>query len=978
MNKGNANGGTSAGEPWPSTIKIPADYFRLRDFEYVQPLYDLAFLLEVDAIAKGAEVPKYRTFSLWRAALSMDGYGTTVDRWLDRTISDEELDYIPSSRIASYLKSVRRAGTIPELKPFRSERYRRCLRLRAVRGLGPSQIALTVSSRKLSEDWIAKQSVNLSLLRDRIAELYEGPNLGPWETAHVVPPLLRFLRQIEVHLQAPRPVCWQVTGLSDPFTPVTNELVVSAAVEVSALSTAISKSCNRQRHFRREAKNSKGVLLKHQMGWSFSVVADIEQVSGQTIAELVQALDPLAEDIDSSIQSDLHLHTSWSDGAASINSMAEAVRSSGLKFFAVTDHSRSCKLQGGLTPVLWLRQAHALQLSQPKCPVLHGIEVDILRDGSLDLPASILKAADLVIASVHSSWSEDPEENTTRIKTAIESGLLDVLAHPTSAVLGKPGVPDYVRQPASLDWSRIFKLCARWRVALEINCFPSRLDLPIDLLKQAVSVGCAISLGSDAHARSHLQHIRFGQAALRQVPEAFVLNRLSHKELRAWLTESRQVRSAIEKSATGLLQGEFAFAEPGIVHKTIIEARVSPIQGIPAGSKVVGIDLTAGDKETGVAVLDGFHVETASVSSDNEILEYIARTSPAIVSIDSPLGLPGGGDEIDRNAGIVRVAEHDLASIGIPAYPALIDSMEKLTLRGIGLRRQIEALPKGPKVIESYPGAAQDILSIPRKQKSLDQLREGLRRLGLSGPGLNTRSHDEMDAITSALVGRFYESGAFAPMGVPKEAQLIVPKISPIQFDEPPIICLAGKTGAGKSVVARYLTVFYGFTWLRTREIIGDLLVEDIAKPKAKRLWAGHVDPKRITEDDLRQFGGVILDIYKQAPLRKKLQTLLSKLNGPVVIDSIRHTIDVEGAELQHRGKMIWFVDCNESVLRSRLLHRSKLGAKVKPGQSPVDHTATLIRTSADAIIENSGSLEDLRWKIDNELFDRIEVETKL
>lgn len=140
-------------------------------------------------------------------------------------------------------------------------------------------------------------------------------------------------------------------------------------------------------------------------------------------------------------------------------------------------------------------------------------------------------------------------------------------------------------------------------------------------------------------------------------------------------------------------------------------------------------------------------METCSLFSDEEILAYITRHSPRIVSIDCPLGLPGGGTEIDPQAGIVRVAEQDLSRIGIPAYPALIDSMQNLTLRGIRLRRLISDLPHKPIAIESYPGAAQDILSIPRKQQGLDLLREGLRRLGLTGPGLETRSHDEMDAI---------------------------------------------------------------------------------------------------------------------------------------------------------------------------------------------------------------------------------------
>ena len=97
------------------TTTISKEYFRLRDFEYAQPLYDLAFLIEVDALAKGDEVPKFRTFSLWRAGYSLDGYGSTIDRWLEGTIRDEDLDYVPSARIRQYLTNIRLSGTVPEL-----------------------------------------------------------------------------------------------------------------------------------------------------------------------------------------------------------------------------------------------------------------------------------------------------------------------------------------------------------------------------------------------------------------------------------------------------------------------------------------------------------------------------------------------------------------------------------------------------------------------------------------------------------------------------------------------------------------------------------------------------------------------------------------------------------------------------------------------------------------------------------------------
>jgi dephospho-CoA kinase len=300
--------------------------------------------------------------------------------------------------------------------------------------------------------------------------------------------------------------------------------------------------------------------------------------------------------------------------------------------------------------------------------------------------------------------------------------------------------------------------------------------------------------------------------------------------------------------------------------------------------------------------------------------------------------------------------------------------MENLTLRGIRLRRAIEAFPRAPRVIESYPGAAQDILCIPRKQKSLALLREGLRRLGLNGSGLETRSHDEMDAITSAIVGRYFEAGLFEPMGIPTEAQLIVPKVPPLVFETNPVICLAGKTGAGKSVVARYLSVFYGFAWVRTRNVIRDLLIEDIAAPPGKRLFRGQVDPQNISEADLRAFGAVVLDVYKQVPLRRRLTRTIKQCDSPIVVDSIRDVVDVDRDALGKRPVVTWFVDCNDSIIQHRLVSRSKSGdKKIKTG-SPVDHTALSIHHEADNTIPNNDSLEDLRWRVDDTLFGALNL----
>jgi histidinol phosphatase-like PHP family hydrolase/predicted nuclease with RNAse H fold/dephospho-CoA kinase len=913
-------------------------------------------------------VPKYRTFSLWRAGYSLDGYGTTVDRWLDGTARDEDLDYVPTSRIRQYLTHIRRTGTIPELRSYRSEKYMRCLRLRSVRGLGPSKIALTVASRPLAEEWFSQVAMNLSLDRDRIAELYEQSNAGPWQTAHIVPPLLRFLHTTEeCHSQS---LGWEISGIPDPFEPVIGPVSVAANVGWDAVAIAIEKALKRERLFRRNGKQGgDSIRIKHQLGWSFSIHSNREKLAPHSISELAESLDPIASNSPRQLVSDLHLHTAWSDGSASVNTMAVAVVASGLKHFAVTDHSRTSKLQGGLTPPLWLRQANALTLATPVCPVLHGIEVDILKDGTLDLPQSLLAAADLVVASVHSNWTVDARANTDRLLKAIESGCIDILAHPTSAIIGKPGVPDYLRAPADVYWDEVFEKCALWRVALELNCFPSRLDLPLKLLRNAIAAGCAISIGSDAHARSHLLNLRFGEAALRRLDAPVVLNRLTYDELKQWIAESREKRKCFTKGASLPVQTGFQFDTDINSSAPLLKARIQPPQNIPVGSRVVGIDLTAGDKATGVAVLDHSTVTTCSLSSDDEILAYIQEHDPSIVSIDSPLGLPGGGDSIDPRAGIVRVAEYDLASVGIPAYPALIDSMRLLTLRGIRLRRAIEKFPHAPRVIESYPGAAQDILCIPRKQKSLDLLREGLRRLGLQGSGLETRSHDEMDAVTSAIVGRYFEAGLFEPMGIPNEAQLIVPKVRPLLFDHNPVICLAGKTGAGKSVVARYLSVFYGFEWIRTRNVICELLIDDIKAPRGERLFQQAVDPSAITEANLRDFGALVLDVHRQVPLRAKLTKILQQNDGPIVVDSIRGIFDVDSKALGERPVLTWFVDCRDAIIQQRLAARNKLGHKRITSGSPVDHTAPAIRREADQIISNSGSLEELRWRVDDQLF---------
>jgi Histidinol phosphatase and related hydrolases of the PHP family len=791
-----------------------------------------------------------------------------------------------------------------------------------------------------------------------------------WQAAHVVPPLLRFLRQLERNIGECR---WKLDGFKNGIQRVGSGFVVSLATTDPTLSIrdAIESALAAQPFFSIFEQSELRTTLQHQLGWTFGLQTAESIAGASQMASLVRRLDPLSRRRSPVIRGDLHVHTIWSDGNTDIANMAAAMKKAGREYFAITDHSRSCKLQGGLTPVAWLRQATSLLVTKLPCRVFHGIEVDVLPDGTLDLPVGLLGAMDFVIGSVHGNWSKSPHENALRLLRAIESGHIDAIGHPTSAILGKPGVPNYVRPAALVDWTSIFQHCAKWRVALELNCFPSRLDLALPELRKAMALGCWISLGSDAHSRTHLSHLRFGERIIERLGSSKILNRLSFDELRGWLAEARTIRETLPKTGGELLAADTGLPNPA---NPKITGRLNRIQLLPAGSRIVGLDLTAGHgKASGVALLDDNQIQTSSLVTDEEILDYIRTTQPKFVSVDSPLGLPGGGEDIDPNAGIVRVAERDLAAIGIPAYPAMIDSMRDLTLRGIALKKRIESLPDPPQVLESYPGAAQDVLCIPRKQKSLESLRAGLSELGLIGRGLKTRSHDEMDAITAAIVGRYFEAGEYEPMGIPTEAQLIVPKIRPLDLEPLPVICLAGRNSAGKSTIARYLAVFYGFHWIRTRDLIKELLVEDIDSPPSRRIFSRSINKAAITEEDLQEFGIVVLEQYHQTPLRSRLMHTATEIQAPIVVDAVRDLIDIDRDVLSDRCVQLWYVDASES----RLLQRSK--DRLASGKSPlrdhpIDQKTVSLQRASDRVIANNGTLEELRWRVDDSLFASVAV----
>jgi uncharacterized protein YprB with RNaseH-like and TPR domain/predicted nuclease with RNAse H fold len=190
--------------------------------------------------------------------------------------------------------------------------------------------------------------------------------------------------------------------------------------------------------------------------------------------------------------------------------------------------------------------------------------------------------------------------------------------------------------------------------------------------------------------------------------------------------------------------------------------------------RIVGIDLTGSEKRaTGWALMEGAHATTKSIRTDDELIKETLAAKPNLVSIDSPLSLPEGFGT--PGVPIYRKCELALKRMGISVFWCLLPSMEMLTRRGIKLANELRQA--GCNVIESYPGAAQDVLGIPRKKASLEELKRGLFRAGITGDFVTANvTHDEIDAITSALVGLFYLADDYMALGTAAEDYLIVPR----------------------------------------------------------------------------------------------------------------------------------------------------------------------------------------------------------
>lgn len=259
---------------------------------------------------------------------------------------------------------------------------------------------------------------------------------------------------------------------------------------------------------------------------------EMREDRGEIEAALEGELPRLIEEGD--LQGELHAHSTWSDGKAAIVEMVEGARSLNMQYLAITDHSQSLAVAGGLTPEKLKQQREEIDQIQEQVggdlKLLQGSEVEILADGRLDYDDDILASLDLVIASLHTGLKQDRASATQRVLNAIENPYVRMIGHLTGRLLGK-------RDPADLDVERIFRAAAEHQVVLEINAHPDRLDLKDVHAKRALELGCLLAINTDAHQPSHFSLRRFGIGTARRawVEPGQIINTWPVEKLLDWL-----------------------------------------------------------------------------------------------------------------------------------------------------------------------------------------------------------------------------------------------------------------------------------------------------------------------------------------------------------------------------------------------------------------------------------------------------------
>lgn len=237
------------------------------------------------------------------------------------------------------------------------------------------------------------------------------------------------------------------------------------------------------------------------------------------------------------IVSDLHLHTTWSDGAHSVAEMGEALIARGYTHAVVTDHSQYLKVANGLTPERLEKQKQdilAFNEAHPAFTLFRGTEMDILPDGSLDFKDELMRDLDFVIASIHSSFTQSQDKIMARLKTAIENPYVHMIAHPTGRIVGQRGGYDP-------DIAQLIEWAAAHDKILELNANPYRLDLCIEHLQLAMEKNVKIAINTDAHAIDQLRFMDIGvkYAQKAWLKKELIVNTWTKEQFIAYVTKNK-------------------------------------------------------------------------------------------------------------------------------------------------------------------------------------------------------------------------------------------------------------------------------------------------------------------------------------------------------------------------------------------------------------------------------------------------------
>ncbi|MBP1927642.1 DNA polymerase (family 10) [Methanolinea mesophila] len=260
------------------------------------------------------------------------------------------------------------------------------------------------------------------------------------------------------------------------------------------------------------------------------IVPELREDWGEVEAALARRLPVLVEDRE--VRGDLHVHSTWSDGVMSLEEIARAGEARGYEYILISDHSATLGIAHGLDEEGLRKQMHEVEVTNrsSSCRLIQGTEVDIMADGTLGLPARVLADVDVVIASIHSAFSQERDVMTRRVLAAVENEHVDIIGHPTGRILGR-------RQPAEIDIPRVIERAAETGTALECNASPFRLDLDDLYIREATRKKVKIAIGTDAHHPEEFGNIRYGVITCRRgwATAADLLNTMSHKELMEWV-----------------------------------------------------------------------------------------------------------------------------------------------------------------------------------------------------------------------------------------------------------------------------------------------------------------------------------------------------------------------------------------------------------------------------------------------------------